>query len=34
MHAYAQGAKEPIRIGFDVEMTGVMSEASMNVKMG
>jgi branched-chain amino acid transport system substrate-binding protein len=31
---YAQGAKEPIRIGVDIEMTGVMSETSMNVKQG
>ena len=30
----AQGAKEPIKIGIDIEMTGVMSETSMNVKQG
>jgi branched-chain amino acid transport system substrate-binding protein len=31
---WAQGAKEPIRIGVNIEMTGVMSETSMNVKQG
>jgi len=31
---FAQGSKEPIRIGVDIEMTGVMSETSMNAKMG
>ena len=30
----AQAASEPIRIGIDVEMTGVMSETSMNAKQG
>jgi branched-chain amino acid transport system substrate-binding protein len=30
----AQATKEPIRIGIDTELTGVMSEASGNVKMG
>jgi len=30
----AQAAKEPIKIGIDTELTGVMSEASGNVKMG
>ena len=30
----AQASKEPIRIGIDTELTGVMSEASGNVKMG
>jgi branched-chain amino acid transport system substrate-binding protein len=30
----AQGAKEPIKIGIDIEMTGVMSETSMNIKQG
>jgi branched-chain amino acid transport system substrate-binding protein len=30
----AQGTKEPIRIGMDVEMTGVMSETTMNAKQG
>jgi branched-chain amino acid transport system substrate-binding protein len=34
VNLYAQGAKEPIRIGVDIEMTGVMSETSMNVKQG
>jgi branched-chain amino acid transport system substrate-binding protein len=29
-----QAAQEPIRIGIDTEMTGVMSETSMNVKQG
>lgn len=32
--AQAQAAKEPIRIGIDTEMTGVMSETSMNAKQG
>jgi len=31
---WAQGAKEPIRLGMNIEMTGVMSETSMNVKQG
>src|SRR5512134_3566663 len=31
---WGQGAKEPIRIGINIEMTGVMSETSMNVKQG
>ena len=30
----AQATKEPIKIGIDVEMTGVMSETSMNAKQG
>jgi branched-chain amino acid transport system substrate-binding protein len=30
----AQAGKEPIRIGIDIEMTGVMSETSMNAKQG
>jgi branched-chain amino acid transport system substrate-binding protein len=30
----AQAKKEPIKIGIDVEMTGVMSETSMNAKQG
>src|SRR5208282_4930090 len=30
----AQAPKEPIRIGIDTEMTGVMSETSMNCKQG
>ncbi len=30
----AQSAKEPIKIGIDTELTGVMSEASGNVKTG
>jgi len=30
----AQTTKEPIRIGIDIEMTGVMSETSMNAKQG
>ncbi len=30
----AQATKEPIKIGIDTELTGVMSEASGNVKMG
>jgi hypothetical protein len=33
MCAFAQETKERMRIGFDVEMMGVMSEASMKVKM-
>jgi branched-chain amino acid transport system substrate-binding protein len=33
-HAQAQANKEPIRIGIDTEMTGVMSETSMNAKQG
>ena len=32
--AHAQATKEPIKIGIDIEMTGVMSETSMNAKMG
>jgi len=31
---WAQASKEPIKIGMDIEMTGVMSETSMNAKMG
>jgi len=30
----AQTSKGPIKIGIDIEMTGVMSETSMNAKMG
>ena len=33
-NASAQATKEPIRIGMDVEMTGVMSETTMNAKQG
>ncbi len=33
-NAPAQATKEPIRIGMDVEMTGVMSETTMNAKQG
>lgn len=33
-NAGAQATKEPIRIGMDVEMTGVMSETTMNAKQG
>lgn len=32
--AHAQASKDPIKIGIDTEMTGVMSETSMNAKMG
>jgi len=31
---WGQGAKEPIRIGINIEMTGGMSETSMNAKQG
>jgi ABC-type branched-subunit amino acid transport system substrate-binding protein len=31
---HGQAGQEPIRIGVDIEMTGVMSETSMNVKQG
>ncbi len=34
VRADAQQSKDPIRIGIDIEMTGVMSETSMNVKQG
>ena len=33
-NASAQAAKEPIRIGIDVELTGVMSETSTHIKQG
>jgi branched-chain amino acid transport system substrate-binding protein len=33
-NAYGQSTGEPIKIGIDIEMTGVMSETSMNAKMG
>ena len=31
---WAQAPKDPIKIGVNIEMTGVMSETSMNVKQG
>src|SRR3989338_482939 len=34
VNVYAQAEKEPIKIGIDIEMTGVMSETSMNAKQG
>jgi len=34
LNARAQSPKEPIKIGMDIEMTGVMSETTMNAKQG
>jgi branched-chain amino acid transport system substrate-binding protein len=33
-HLWAQAPKDPIKLGVNIEMTGVMSETSMNVKQG
>jgi branched-chain amino acid transport system substrate-binding protein len=33
-NAYGESTGEPIKIGIDIEKTGVMSETSMNAKMG
>ena len=34
VNVYAQAEKEPIKIGINVEFTGVLSETSMNTKQG
>jgi len=34
VNVYAQAGKEPIKIGINVEFTGVLSETSMNTKQG